>query len=46
MSLMLRASDDNLINVFDALLVMKQDINIMLLTDLVMVSQQVLMMWE
>ena len=33
LSLMLRANDDNLMNVFDALLVAKQDINIMLLTD-------------
>ena len=33
MSLMLRANDDNLMNVFDALLVVKQDVNIMLLVD-------------
>ena len=31
---MFRANDDNLMNVFDALLVVKQDVNFMILTDL------------
>ena len=33
MSLVFRANDDNLMNVFEALLVVKQDVNIMLLAD-------------
>ena len=43
---MSRANDDNLMNMFDALLVVKLDVNIMLRADPVMVSQQVPMMWE